>query len=677
MRTTVPRPLIVLSSTILGLLALAYTVQPLQAATIQVTTTKDELTQNGACSLREAISNANADAATYRDCLAGSGADTITLPAGTFLLTLTGANENANATGDLDILGELTLSGAGETKTILDGNATDRVLDAPNASYHVTVQNLSIQHGKTPAPGVPGGGASFSGPATVVKTTFRDNATTGFSFGGGAYFAGSADLTETTFTGNTTDFSGGGATFDQPATLIGATFTGNRADSSGGGAVFRNSAVLTRTTFISNSVGTFPDGNSHDGGGAAFSGPARLVQVTFSKNRAAVEGGGAYFTGDTTLLDTTFTTNTANKCGGGALFAGSATVTKTTFTGNKSYDGGGAYFENTATLIDTTFTNNQAVIRVEADTSTDTTFAATTQSPPVPNGDGGPPTTGGGAHFNRPASLTNTAFISNSANSGGGAYFTDSAELIGTTFDNNLGGEGGGAWFAGFAKVTKTSFRHNLSGQGGGALFIGPAQVTNTTFTDNRTVSPEPYGFGGGASFGYAPYPPQAQQLVNVLFDGNQAVQNGSAIYIYNAEPLTILHSTIVSPTMVTKPAIYINAGTAIISNTIIASHTIGIDVQVGGYANEDYNLFSSVATNINGDSGPDIHSISGPASFVDPAAHNYHLSAGSAAIDQGIDAGISVDFENQLRPYGNGFDIGFDEFVQLDPRLYLTYIQR
>ena len=44
---------------------------------------------DGKCALREAIINANDDAATYPDCPSGGGADTITLPPGTTVKVLT------------------------------------------------------------------------------------------------------------------------------------------------------------------------------------------------------------------------------------------------------------------------------------------------------------------------------------------------------------------------------------------------------------------------------------------------------------------------------------------------------------------------------------------------------------------------------------------------------------
>src|SRR5262245_32109053 len=51
------------------------------AATITVTTNNPNIAADGQCSLIEAIINANSDAAIHADCAAGSGADTIVLPA--------------------------------------------------------------------------------------------------------------------------------------------------------------------------------------------------------------------------------------------------------------------------------------------------------------------------------------------------------------------------------------------------------------------------------------------------------------------------------------------------------------------------------------------------------------------------------------------------------------------
>jgi len=47
---------------------------------------------------------------------------------------------------------------------------------------------------------------------------------------------------------------------------------------------------------------------------------------------------------------------------------------------------------------------------------------------------------------------------------------------------------------------------------------------------------------------------------------------------------------------------------------------------------------------------------------FINVAVDDYHLGAGSAAIDTGTDVGVTTDVDGDVRPHGNGFDIGYDE---------------
>src|SRR6188768_1032237 len=85
-------------------------------ATFTVNTTLDDVTPaNGKFSLREAIGKANNLV----------GADVIVLPAGVFKVTLGGAGENANSTGDFDITDSVTITGAGRGLTFLDAQQID------------------------------------------------------------------------------------------------------------------------------------------------------------------------------------------------------------------------------------------------------------------------------------------------------------------------------------------------------------------------------------------------------------------------------------------------------------------------------------------------------------------------------------------------------------------------
>ncbi|HEY3830957.1 MAG TPA: CSLREA domain-containing protein [Acidimicrobiia bacterium] len=107
--------------------------------TIHVTTTADDNTVDGNCSLREAVQAANTDSAVDA-CPAGNGADTITLGAAHFTLTR----------GTLEVLSNVTITGtiSGGLGTIIDGNATSCPTHEAlhvNTGATVTVQNVSFQ----------------------------------------------------------------------------------------------------------------------------------------------------------------------------------------------------------------------------------------------------------------------------------------------------------------------------------------------------------------------------------------------------------------------------------------------------------------------------------------------------------------------------------------------------
>src|SRR5882724_350697 len=70
----------------------------------------------GQCTLRAAVQEANATPAL----------DTITVPAGTYVLSVADADD---ALPDLDVLNPLTITGAGPAVTIIDANHTGRVFD--------------------------------------------------------------------------------------------------------------------------------------------------------------------------------------------------------------------------------------------------------------------------------------------------------------------------------------------------------------------------------------------------------------------------------------------------------------------------------------------------------------------------------------------------------------------
>jgi CSLREA domain-containing protein len=134
-------------------------------------------TNSNVCTLRAAIQEANAR----------PGSDTIVLPAGAYVITIPGMNEDVAATGDLDLLDNLTISGAGTDISIVDGNALDAVFGIPNRTgspITVTLSGLTIQDGL-------GGVVSSGYPAdpgprqiTLQNSTVTNNAGNGLDLFG-------------------------------------------------------------------------------------------------------------------------------------------------------------------------------------------------------------------------------------------------------------------------------------------------------------------------------------------------------------------------------------------------------------------------------------------------------------------------------------------------------------
>ncbi|OGG52876.1 hypothetical protein A2851_04280 [Candidatus Kaiserbacteria bacterium RIFCSPHIGHO2_01_FULL_53_29] len=272
---------------------------PALAATFTVTKVAD--TNDGACdadcSLREAIGAANVL----------PGADVITVPAGTYTLSIVGAGEDLNATGDLDITGDLTINGAGDATTIIDAGGIDRVLTVfPGAT--VFIDSVTVRNGN-PGAGFGAAGILNAGTLTLTNSTVTDN--TGDDFGGGLYNTGTLTLTDTTVSDNVLsgfNASGGGGGIFSSGTLslTRSTVSGNSTIGRGGGIY-----NLDLTATITNST---ISGNTALNGGGIFNrdGTVSITHATITGNTASDNGGGIWnFGGTMTLANTIVSGNTA------------------------------------------------------------------------------------------------------------------------------------------------------------------------------------------------------------------------------------------------------------------------------------------------------------------------------------------------------------------------------
>src|SRR6266403_1666587 len=218
-------------------------------------------TAGGTCTLRAAIQEANAH----------TGADTIMVPAGTYLLMIPGRGEDAAAMGDLDITDDVTITGAGADSTIVDGNGIDRVFEIVNSAAVVAMSSLTIRNGD---------------PGPVALDTD----------GGGLYNQGTLTLSDVVVASNTASAgSGGGVSNVSELTLTGCTVSGNTAALSGGGIDNLITVTLTNVTVSGNMSGNTPGAGGGGIGNDDNFALATLTNVTIADNSAAPGSGGGFY----------------------------------------------------------------------------------------------------------------------------------------------------------------------------------------------------------------------------------------------------------------------------------------------------------------------------------------------------------------------------------------------
>ncbi len=577
--------------------------------------------------------------------------------------------------------------------TTLDAQGSGRVLVITN-TITATIENLHITNGDASGQGSPlglgdAGGGVFVYTATVRidNVVFSENLASSTDLGtGGGLFLWSSDnttLSSNTFTGNTAsngDAGYGGAVFlsNSPnAVLRGNTFSGNTASKGGGGL----------------GGGVYLTGNSDN---------AQIRDNTFSGNTAGSAGGGSggglslVFSDNAMLTGNIFTGNTASSGGlgyGGGLYiaAGSdnAQIRNNIFTNNVASNandgrGGGLYLGGNANamLSGNTISGNTASTAALGwggglllDANTNTTMSGNTISGNTASttDDGA----GGGIYLfgNSGSVISGTTIISNTASSGGpgwggGIYLFDSDTntLVDNTVQNNIASIVGNGVAGGIGIVTNSD---NTS-------IIGNIVLSNTA-TQNQSAG----GWGGGVYI----FESTAFTLTNNIIARNHANTLGDGVGV-ESPPVPIsgqlLHNTIADNDL-TLPGVGPGSGEGVyvgdnvtlsFTNTVLAGHRVGITVTVGSTVTLAATLWDNAADTGGGGSITTGNDRFGDPAFVDPAGGDYHLSADSAAIDAGVEGGVTRDLDGDLRPAGSGYDLGADEFVP-GGRLYLPLVVR
>jgi len=282
-----------------------------EAVTFNVDSTLDEpdatpgdglcvSTPSGVCTLRAAIIEANQDAV----------GDIINLPAETYTLSVTGLDEDAAATGDLDILAPLTIIGAGTATTIIDAAGIDRVFEVRWGEVDLSLDTLTVRGGSAVTSDSAIGGGVFHQGRNLWLVRVRVTGNVANAGGGLSINAYSdASILESTIDNNEVIYEGvtnpqGAAIFNRGSlSLVSSTVTGNTAfslnspnilvtgcsgsiqvinstiaNNSGGGIGSWNCDVLARhVTIVGNegrglSFGSFDDSHTLDAGNSIFVG---------------------------------------------------------------------------------------------------------------------------------------------------------------------------------------------------------------------------------------------------------------------------------------------------------------------------------------------------------------------------------------------------------------------
>jgi hypothetical protein len=281
------------------------------------------------CSLRAAVEQANAL----------DGNDVIEIPAGDYNLSLTGANEDASASGDLDINSNIALLASDAATTRIIG-AGDRVID--------------VQLGAV---------------TSITRVTITGGG--GVSAGGGLRNAGTLVMTSCSISGNggdTRPVTTGGGIFNLGVlTMAAGEISGNQAQASGvipvsgGGAYSTTGMILTGVRVSGNRA----IGATASGGGisAIAPGVVQIISSAVSTNQAAFGGGISSSGADVTISASVISANSTTRSGAGLrVQGGTLNLNNTTISANSAGEDGGGVLVNAGELdtFNATITDNTA-----------------------------------------------------------------------------------------------------------------------------------------------------------------------------------------------------------------------------------------------------------------------------------------------------------------------------
>ena len=150
--------------------------------------------------------------------------------------------------------------------------------------------------------------------------------------------------------------------------------------------------------------------------------------------------------------------------------------------------------------------------------------------------------------------------------------------------------------------------------------------------------------------------------MSDITFSNNIFAHGGAwGLCVYQIQNVTVVHNVFAD--IAYHGAGFNDGATGFMWNNIFYNAGSNYWASDGGAVEGSHNLLFSTEGNIDpGDFPNDLVNID--PLLIDPARDNYHIPAGSPAIDAGLDVGITTDLDGNSRPQGNAPDIGAYEFT-------------
>jgi hypothetical protein len=331
-------------------LLLALSGVPAKEEAISVVNKEVAVSDNGKCSLIEAINNANdtKNGSPHKDCAAGNpkGADTITLPPnGSFVLAEASVTGAVGPSGTPWITSQITLNGQGST--------ISRAETAPEFRL--------MQVGR-------------KGDLNLNSVTLRGGYIRVEDFGGGGLLnQGEVELQNVTITQNISNYEyscGAGISNLGTMVIVGSTIDNNEGYGCGGGIYNKGEMSISSSKIVDNIASSWEWGAY--GGGVANKGDLSIQDTKITGNRAwglrATDGGAFVNSGTLEIMNSEISGNRTSSryaTGGGITNGNTLVISRTTIRDNHTtaaYDAGGGGIANygDATITQSAILENSA-----------------------------------------------------------------------------------------------------------------------------------------------------------------------------------------------------------------------------------------------------------------------------------------------------------------------------